>query len=75
MSEIDGREKLIYDLRHALEILCSVVEMDESPKHTWAYEHSRELLSDTPEWEYSEEAVFSLENHKRREEYRKPKKV
>jgi len=75
MSEIDGREKLIYDLRHALEILCNVVEMDESPKHTWAYEHSRALLSDTPEWESSEESVFSRENQKRREEYRKLKKV
>ena len=75
MSEMDRREKLIYDLRHALDILCNVVEMDDSPRHTWAYEHSKSLLANTPEWEFSEEAVFSRENQKRREEYRKPKKV
>lgn len=68
---IDGREKLIYEIRDSLQRLVSVIEPSDDAINTWAYAYARTILQDTEEWTEDEEHVFSEYFENRRNVYRK----
>ena len=68
---IDGREKLIYEIRDSLQRLVSVIEPSDDAINTWAYAYARSILQDTEEWMEDEEHVFSEYFENRRNAYRK----
>lgn len=68
---IDGREKLIYEIRDSLQRLVSVIEPSDDAINTWAYAYARSILQDTEEWTEDEEHVFSEYFENRRNVYRK----
>lgn len=68
---IDGREKLIYEIRDSLQRLVSVIEPSDDTMNTWAYQYACAILQDTEEWTEDEEHVFSEYFENRRNAYRK----
>jgi hypothetical protein len=74
-SVIDAREALIYEIRQALDHLCGVISIQGDPRNTHIYESCLNVLKNTKEWEFTDKAVFSIENQEKRQEYRRMIKV